>query len=57
MESTDMLFIKGIDLVKECIETIRFSKFIEEVLNAQFEEIYKDYIIEDDNNNEQGELE
>jgi hypothetical protein len=39
------------------METIRFSKFIEEVLGAQLEEIYKDYIIEDDNNNEQGELE
>ncbi len=45
MTSTDKLHIKGLDMIKDEMETITWSQFIEETLNVKFEEVYKDYIL------------
>jgi len=48
MKSTDKLYIEGLDPIESKNETITFGQFVEEVLGAPFEEVYKDYILEED---------
>jgi hypothetical protein len=41
------LYIDGLDPIKDKTESITFKDFVEDILGAPFEEVYKDYILED----------
>jgi hypothetical protein len=47
MKSTEKLHIKGLDMVKEEMESITFSQFIEETFNAPLDEIFNDLNIKE----------
>jgi hypothetical protein len=53
MQSTERLHIKGLDMIKDEMETITFSQFIEETFNISFDEIYKDFKLDEDIKNEE----
>lgn len=52
MQNIDKLHINGLDMIEQKMESITFSQFIEETFNVQFDEIFKDYTIQEVINHE-----